>query len=88
MSVEELLIYYEHEVETLRARIRQQNVDISSLARQIEVRYQLYSSLEEEYNSLKKEYEQLKTDTIKNCLKTLHVSPNVTLPEHPPYLQL
>jgi hypothetical protein len=60
----ELVIYYEHEVETLRARVRQQNADILCLTQQLTVRYQLYSELEEELNRLKNEYETFKAECI------------------------
>lgn len=76
----ELLIYYEHEVETLRSRVRQQNADILGLTQQLTVRYQLYSDLEEELNRLKNEYEKFKAECIHRH-QPLHQ-------DEPPYFEL
>jgi predicted RNase H-like nuclease (RuvC/YqgF family) len=64
-SQEELLIYYEHEIQTLRSRIRQQNNEITNLSRHLQIRYELYSSLENDYNSMKEEYEKMKLEYIR-----------------------
>ena len=68
MSTEALLIYYEHEVQSLRSRIHQQNIELTGLSRQLQIRYELYSSLENDYNLLKEEYEKMKLDSIKKDL--------------------
>jgi predicted nuclease with TOPRIM domain len=62
--MDELLIYYELEVETLRARVNQQNAEILGLTNQLSVRYKLYSDLENEFNRFKDEYEQFKLERI------------------------
>ena len=73
MSAEELLIYYEDEVHSLRSRIQQQNNEIAGLSRQLQIRYELYSSLETDYNLLKDEYEKMKLDSIKKDLQSINV---------------
>jgi hypothetical protein len=62
--MDEVLIWYEHEVETLRSRVKQQNVDILSLTQQIQTRYKMYSELEADFIALKTEYEKFKIECI------------------------
>ena len=64
MSRDELLIYYEHEVQVLRSRISQQNNEIAMLSRHLQMRYELYASLESDYNAMKEEYEKMKLEYI------------------------
>lgn len=60
--MEEILIYYEEEVRSLRERVKKQNLDLTTMYQQLELRYRLYANLEEEYNNLKEEYERFKTE--------------------------
>ena len=59
-----LIVYYEYEVEALRARVSRQNSEILGLTQQLVLRYRLYAELEDELNLCKNEYEQFKTDCI------------------------
>lgn len=82
--MDQLIIYYEHEVQMLRSRVRQQNAEILGLTNQLSVRYRLYSELEEEHNRLKTEYEAFKADCIHRHIPTDNEPPYLELePPHP-----